>query len=587
MILIQESLKSAHRLTSDLKSLFTHSPHMMWVVDPATLKLKSANQAAAAAHGYSLEEFEKLRLHDLVDPAIIPQILHEIKSTPSSTIASPHLRKDGTQFFIDIEAREIVIGGQNHRLVMGVDVTAREALLKRLTYEASHDHLTGLYSRKGLLALENDFLEASQKKGKGVALACISLRHFKAVNDTYGDHTGDQCLKAIAQRIETYVRPCDIAGRTAGDHFEVLFGEISDTAEAERLSTWLLASLVEPIVIGDISIRMRVSIGLATAPEDGDDVAKLRSRAQTAMWEASKLGISEVCRFLPGYAADEAKDLRIVAAMEEMLKNGTFEVHYQPICQPDGHICGLEALLRMNPPKLGNISPSVFVPVAEESGLILPLGQWVLEHVCMQINEWKRQGIPLVPVAVNISGLQFRQSDFSSRILGTLNSFNIPSRLLHLELTESTVLQNIPDALEEMQRLSANGLRFSIDDFGTGYSSLGRLQEMPISTLKIDRSFIQGITHENSTMVASIISLAHALGMKVIAEGVEEEEQLDVLSRLNCDFMQGFLFSKPLPPRILEPLMSSGSCLTSTDSTDENLIQIGPSVESMTVPPNA
>ncbi|AFL89745.1 PAS domain S-box/diguanylate cyclase (GGDEF) domain-containing protein [Terriglobus roseus DSM 18391] len=560
MILVQDSLKRAHQAASDLETLLEQSPHMLWLIDPQTLEFHRVNQVAADAHGYSLEEFRKLHWTDIIAREPAPQKLGDSQETPRPTHASLHMRKDGTVFPVDIEARDILIDGKQRRLILGINVTERELLLERFAYNASHDSITGLHSREGFMGREDQLFQQSQRKGKGVAMACLTLRQFKAVNDTYGDHIGDQCLQAIAKRIKDSLRGCDMAARTAGDHFKVLFCDVSDSAEAEVLVQGLLTLLVAPIIIEELSIRIRISIGFAIGPEDGNEMAKLRSRAQTAMWEARKLGVSHALRFHSDHYQGEADDLRIVAAIEEMLEAGTFEVHYQPVCRPTGEIMGLEALLRMPHPTLGSISPAIFIPVAEESGLIIPLGQWVLERVCSQINQWKQQGLPLVPVAVNISGLQFRQSDFSSRIVNTLDSFNIPSRLVHLELTETTVLRNISDALDEMQKLSANGIHFSIDDFGTGYSSLGRLQEMPISMLKLDRSFVRGITPASSMVVAAIISLAHALGMKVIAEGVEEESELQVLRQLDCDMIQGFIFSKPLPPRMLEPLLYHGRC---------------------------
>ncbi|WP_212733207.1 putative bifunctional diguanylate cyclase/phosphodiesterase [Terriglobus roseus] len=560
MILAQESLERARQLAFDLEALFAVSPHMMWVVDQETLVPTLANQAAADAHGYSLEEFEKLSVQQLVDPVMLPVLSVGRRQQERSITASLHRRKDGTVFPVDVESREVLMGGRHQRLIMGVDVTEREALLRQLAYETAHDPLTGLYSRKGLMDQEDQLFQKCRAEGTGVALASISLRQFKAVNDTYGDVTGDQCLQILAKRIAAFTCNRGIAARTSGDHFKVLFSGVTGAEEAEQLTNDLLRKLCEPIVLGEISIRMRISIGIAATPKDGYFPAELRSKAQTAMWKACGLSGSIACPFVPEYAADEVKDLRIVAAIEEMLANDSFEVYYQPVCRPGGEIYGLEALLRMNHPVLGSISPAVFIPVAEESGLIISLGQWVLERVCLQIQEWRQIGVPLFPVAVNISGLQFRQSDFSSRILGALDAFDIPCTLLHLEMTESTVLQNISDALGEMEKLSSSGLEFSIDDFGTGYSSLGRLQQMPISTLKIDRSFVTGITPATSLMVAAIISLAHALGMKVIAEGVEFPEELNVLRDLKCDLIQGYIFSRPLPPRTLEALLHAGSC---------------------------
>jgi diguanylate cyclase (GGDEF)-like protein/PAS domain S-box-containing protein len=559
MILVEESLLRAHTLSRELEAIFEQSPHMMWVVDQQTFALTRANQAAADAHGYSLEEFRRLRLHDIMQPKLTPRATDGTRQGPESTPNSLHIRKDGILFPVDIQARDILVGDSPQRLIMGIDVTEREALVQKLAYEAAHDQMTGLYSRQGLIDLEDGLLEQSARKGKGVAFVAICLRYFKAINETYGDHVGDHCLRVIGRRIQDHLRPCDIAARTSGSSFKVLFSDVDGTADAERLANNLLAALGEPVVMEKLSIRVRVDVGFAASPDDANDATKLRAMAQTAMTEVGKLGLNHAFHFLPDQTAAEARDHRIIAAMEEMLDARTFEMHYQPVCRVDGVIEGLEALLRMNHPELGPISPAIFIPIAEETGLIVPLGQWILEHVCTQIREWRQRGLPLVPVAINISGLQFRQSNFSSMILKTLASFDIPSYLLHLEMTESTVLQNISDALEEMQKLSANGLRFSIDDFGTGYSSLGRLQEMPITTLKIDRSFVRGTTSGTSLMLAAIISLAHALGMKVIAEGVEQDEELSVLRNLKCDLIQGYIFSKPLHPRELEPLLLAGT----------------------------
>ncbi|MBS1814312.1 MAG: GGDEF domain-containing protein [Acidobacteria bacterium] len=561
LLLMEESLFDAQRLGRNFKTIFESSPHMMWMIDPLNLRIITANQAAAEGHGYSLHEFKQLQVTDIIHPDTAEQIAADVRSAaPKPSRASIHRRKDGNLFPIDIEGRSVQIDGRQHRLVIGVDVTEREQLLSLLREQAINDSLTNLLNRRGFQAASERLIQEVSTTDGAVALISFNIRQFKTVNDTYGDAIGDRCLQAIASRLRDKMQTDDIAARTGGDEFKIIFRHAQSSKAAEQLASSLLQSLLEPYRIDDVSIRLAFNMGLATAPEDGTDAATLRRKAMSAMAHARTTGAQRPCRFSSEDAAAAREAVRLGEAIREMLQNNSFQVHYQPICAPDGTVKSLEALLRMHHPELGNVSPAKFIPVAEDTRLIIPLGQWVLEHVCRQLSAWAKEGIPIVPVAVNISALQFRSSDFGNNILRTMETFHLPKNLIYLELTESTVLRNAAESLEAMRSIASSGIRFAIDDFGTGYSSLGRLRDMPISTLKIDRSFIQKL-RPNDTLVEAIISLAHALQMDVVAEGVETEEQLEILRSLDCDSIQGYLLGRPAPAKETAEILRNGTLI--------------------------
>lgn len=556
LLLMEEGLAEAQRQGKRFKTIFDQSPHMMWMVDPETMQIVGANEMGAEAHGYSVPEFEQLNLADILEPSNVERTVQKLRQPKAAQgRASMHLRKDRSLFPIDAHSRLIEVDDAAVQLVMAVDVTERENLYSDVLRRSTQDDLTGLMNRKAFHVECDRIMAAARATGEVIALTSFNISHFKNVNDTYGDEVGDQCLRALAALIRSHMRTGDIAARPNGDHFKVLMRGFERAEDAEAACMRLMEAMSEPTKVDGVSVKLEIKMGIAIAPEDGRDGVTLRHRAISSMTRARKLPGAVMLRYAAKDAEAEMYAARLEGAIREMLEQGTFVMHYQPVCRPDGTVLSLEALLRMPHPVLGMVPPSEFIPVAEQSRLIIPLGQWVFERVCRQIREWEDAGVRTVPVAVNISALQFLAADFCSTIERTMKKFDVPTSKIVLELTESTVLRNVNEALDAMQSLSKSGIRFSIDDFGTGYSSLSRLREMPVAMLKIDRSFVQQMTPED-TLVEAIITLAHALGMSVVAEGVETAEQLEILRLMGCDSIQGFLLGRPMDADVTAELLA-------------------------------
>ncbi|WP_446742605.1 putative bifunctional diguanylate cyclase/phosphodiesterase [Silvibacterium acidisoli] len=562
LIIIQSDTRSAVQLREDYRTLFDGSPHMMWTIDQATQSFTNVNEAGAHTHGYTIPEFLALSVGDIIAPERRDGAHAVVIGRKSSLIRSSlHLRKDGSTFPMDGEARILNLNGRPTRLIIGTDVTERNQLIERLHYQATHDPLTQLLNRTGFHAEMDRILQEASRYLEMIALVKINIDRFRNVSDTYGENVGDRCLQIIAGRIRENLRASDIMARSTEYGFSVLLRGLASPKWADKWANQLLGDLTEPVQAGDYSIRLNLSIGVTVYPEDGTDSTVLRQNAWHAALRSRKLGNNLICHHSSDERDGSKYRLRLEQGIRDMLAQNRFALHYQPICLPDGQVNSLEALLVMNHPELGQISPAEFIPVAEESGLIIPLGQWVFEHACQQLNSWEKHGVKVVPVAINISALQFRLSNFAQKILATLDKYDIRHELIHIELTESAVLNNIAEAANEMRMLHSMGIHMSIDDFGTGYSSLARLHQMPISNLKIDQAFIHGFEQSVSTlpMIKAIIGMAHALNMQVVAEGVETAEQLSILASLGCNLIQGYLFSRPVPADRIPDLIQRGT----------------------------
>lgn len=437
----------------------------------------------------------------------------------------------------------------------------RERELQRL--KAAHDEirnlaffdpLTGLPNRRLLLDRLRQTLAASTRSKRKRALLFVDLDDFKTLNDTLGHHIGDLLLQEVARRISIHIRESDTVARLGGDEFVVMLNDLSELAEeaaarAKVVAEKILVVIDEPYVLDGRECRSSASVGITVFGDAHDTANEVLQQADLAMYQAKADGRNTVRFFAPALQA--AVNAR--AAMEEELrraiKTNQFLLYYQS--QIDrGVLVGAEALLRWRHPVRGILSPGAFISLAEETGLILPLGDWVMETACQQIAAWAgRKGLPEITVAVNISARQFRNPDFVENVLKMLDRTGTDPRHLKLELTESMLVENIEDVIDKMKDLKSHGLRFSLDDFGTGYSSLAYLRRLPLDQLKIDQTFVRDILKDAScgAIAQSIISLGKAMGLSVIAEGVETEEQRDFLARLGCHLFQGFLFSRPVP----------------------------------------
>jgi diguanylate cyclase (GGDEF)-like protein len=416
---------------------------------------------------------------------------------------------------------------------------------QRLAHQAHHDALTGLPNRVLLDDRLSQALARARRNDTRAAVMCIDLDRFKQVNDTFGHHIGDIYLKEVVARLSSRVRATDTLARTGGDEFTAVIADFSSTTIPGKVAESLLEALHEPLMIQDCPLPATACIGIAIFPDDAADAEGLRKAADQAMYRAKSRGRNQYEIF----SADARDALDIQKHLRRAIDHGGFEIVYQPQFFKDGGIACVEALLRFRHPTLGMIPPSRFIPIAEESGLIVPIGDWVLRQVCRQSVEWRQQTDASLWVAVNVSALQFNRVDFADSVAKILAETGADPSRVELELTESLVMNNVEDSSRQMQSLKMLGIHIAVDDFGTGYSSLSYLHRLPIDTLKIDRSFVEKIAEAGGTrpIVETIMSLARSLGMRTVAEGVETQAQCDIIRELDCDLIQGFLFSRPIP----------------------------------------
>jgi diguanylate cyclase (GGDEF)-like protein/PAS domain S-box-containing protein len=560
LIVLEADTRAACALTEEYRLLFEANPHPLWIFDVHTLEILSVNQAALDKHGYTREEFLELKLPDLVDPSLVHETIQEATTgTIESHHGSRHRRKNGTTIAMDITAYDIVFQGRQCRFMLANDVTDRELLHQQLVQQARRDVLTGLPNR---LRFEEQLTEAvahAVEVQEKLAILCLKIDRLKRVNDTYGPHVGDACLVHIAKLLSSLSRGTDVIARTGGNEFAVVLTGLKNFVAAENVANRLMESLSLPLIVGDCKVSLSLSIGIAVCPGDGTTVFRLWRGAEGALHHAQEAGGARTIWLSPELASASDEQIELEAYLHIQLEEGGFHLAYQPIYGFDGEVHSLEALLRLNHPKYGAVSPAKFIPIAEQTGLIIPIGDWVIGEACRQLVEWKNQGMPLVPVALNVSALQFMQSGFAARLINTLRSYSIDPHLIQLEVTESTTMFSSKEITAQMENLSTHGIHFSIDDFGTGHSSLRRLDQVPLSVLKIDRSFTERLCHPQGTLsiVRAIIALAKTLDIKVVAEGVESEQQLASLRELQCEYLQGFLLSRPVKPEMIPSLVGA------------------------------
>jgi diguanylate cyclase (GGDEF)-like protein len=436
-----------------------------------------------------------------------------------------------------------------------------EAVNAQLQHQATHDALTGLTNRVLFIDRLGREIAHAARDGRRFAVLLLDLDRFKLINDTMGHAAGDQLLTQVAQRLSAATRDIDTVARTGGDEFLLLIAEARDQYDLSATAVNIGKALREPYVINDTEIHSSASIGISVYPADGLDADSLVAHADEAMYFAKQRGRNSYQFFNQEMNVFSRDRLELENDLRRALSLNQMEVHYQPKSEvATGRVSSVEALLRWRHPMRGMVSPTEFVPLAEESGLILPIGEWVMRQACKQARAWQLSGMPFIRVAVNVSPMQFRQSNFLHAIHSALLEFDLEPQFLEIELTESTVMGNAEGSIEILEQLSRMGVVVSIDDFGTGYSSMSYLRKFPIDKLKIDRSFISELTTNaaDASIVRAIISLAHSLRLKVVAEGVETPEQLQRLRELGCDQYQGFLMSAAVDALELERTVRSG-----------------------------
>jgi diguanylate cyclase (GGDEF)-like protein len=423
---------------------------------------------------------------------------------------------------------------------------SREADQDLLLHQAYHDALTGLGNRLLIQQTMSDRLVGAPEKPGGFVLMAIDLDRFKEVNDNLGHQTGDQVLIEVSERLRTEIRAKDTLVRMGGDEFSLILDDCPSLDVAEKIAGRIIESINRPFLCGTHTIHLGASIGLCLCDEAGSEVADIFRHADLALYQAKKNGRNHLVVFDEAMRAETLYQMSLEHRLRAAILEESMELHYQPIVDHEGETLGFEALLRWNDPKHGSVSPAEFVPLAERSGLILPLGLWVLRKACQQAAEWHRAGRKLTKMSVNISPIQLMHREFVPNVLAVLTQTGLPPELLDLELTESTLIENDVDTQEALKLLRKIGVRLSIDDFGTGYSSLSYLRDLPVHTLKIDRSFVRDIvsSSEARRLVEGMIEMAHSLRLRVVAEGVETREQMNMLVCAGCDEIQGYHISK-------------------------------------------
>ncbi|QAU33097.1 EAL domain-containing protein [Janthinobacterium sp. 17J80-10] len=471
-------------------------------------------------------------------------------------------RKNGSMFWTDVRLAPVKNddGIVTHFVAAKYDVTESKKYQEELEFQATHDSLTGLPNRSLLQDRLERTVADARRDGRKFWVVFVDLDRFKYVNDTMGHSAGDILLQQVSERLKSVLRASDTVARHGGDEFILIIGARDNSELNASIIQRIMDELADPIKVNSQEFFVTSSIGIAVYPDDGTESESLIKHADVAMYRAKELGRNNY-QFYSAELNHKALDrLKLEKDLRLALERDEFVLHYQPqISLDDGTLGGMEALIRWNHPNLGAVSPGRFISLAEETGLIVPIGYWVIESACRQNKIWQDAGFPKIRVAVNMSARQFAEKNLVDTIINILNATGLAPQYLEIELTEGMVMQNVEYAIGVLSALKQIGIHVSIDDFGTGYSSLAYLKRFPIDMLKIDQSFVRDIADDadDAAIVRAIISLSHSLRLKVIAEGVENEVQLNFLKSNHCDQVQGYYFSRPLPAQEMEKFLHS------------------------------
>ena len=528
-------------------------------------RVRACNRRLAELWRMPSSLFERLDAHALIDwirgsiedPLAWQSRLEALQRAPLLVASDRLVTHDGR--IIDCVARPMLQRGRPFGRVFSFhDLTDALSAERRVAEVASTDQLTGLPNRRRLADAVAERTRENRAQARGFALLVVDLDHFRHVNDTLGHEVGDRVLLDVAQRVRSALREQDLIARVGGDEFALLI-DGADAAAAESAARRVLAVVAQPCEIEGEAFTVTCSIGVALFPDNGATLDALSTHAEAAMRLAKEGGRADFRLHQPKAPVNLKRQMALDHAMRQALVSGRFRLHYQPQIELEGgRLVGAEALIRWRDPEHGEVPPSQFIPVAEDTGFIVAIGDWVLSQAVRQASLWHERGTP-VPIAINVSALQFQQVQFVDRVASVLAVSGLPPALLELELTESILVRDAEEALHRLQALASLGVRLSIDDFGTGYSSLAYLKRFPIDKLKIDRSFIKGLPGDESdaAIVRAMLQMAHALNLQVVAEGVETEPQHQFLRAAGCPMFQGYLFSPALDSMSFEKRLLS------------------------------
>jgi diguanylate cyclase (GGDEF)-like protein/PAS domain S-box-containing protein len=556
-------LKAAEDLSSRFGRILDNSSNEIYIFDTETLYFTQVNRGARQNLGYSMREMEQLTPVDLkpdhtresFSELVQPLCRGEKKQIVFQT---RHQRKDGSLYPVEVRLQLSQEETPPVYVAIIQDISERMQNEKQLQYLAHHDALTSLPNRILFADRLDQSLARARWHERAVALLFLDLDRFKVINDTLGHDVGDRALKALSERLNACVREGDTVARLGGDEFAIVLEDIASADDVAPTARKILDDLSQPFQLDKHEFILTTSIGISLFPIDGENTQTLLKHADIAMYRAKDEGRNTYQFYSADMSVKAFERLNLETSLRHALEREEFELYYQPQqCLADERVFGVEALLRWQHPDLGVISPMEFIPMLEETGLIIPVGEWVLHTACLQARAWNDSGFKSLRMSVNLSGRQINNSNFIATVEQVLKDSKLDPTLLELEMTESILIHNKRAAIKILETINEMGVRLAIDDFGTGYSSLSYLKRFPIDTLKIDRSFIRDLAQDpdDATLVEAIIAMGRTLDLNVIAEGVETEQQVKFLQKHNCDNIQGYLLSRPLPAQELTTLL--------------------------------
>lgn len=540
-----------------LSSALTHSADAVMVTNREG-KIEYVNPAFETITGYMREEIvgqdPSLLRSDEHDENLFTEMWETISRGEVFRCELINRRKDGSTFHEEktITPLKDAHGNITHYIATGVDISERIRAQEKLEYMAHHDAVTGLPNRVLLLDRVQQALVRGARENNQVAVLFLDLDGFKAINDTVGHHFGDRFLGEVASRLQYAVREEDTVARLGGDEFAIVLEGITSMNDVSKISRKFIREMAKPFILDGREMYVTGSIGIARFPADGEDVHTLLRKADSAMYRAKQVGKNTYRFYSEVEGEEDTARLELEQELRRAVERQEFVVYYQPQVSIDSsEVVGVEALLRWEHPTQGIVEPNRFIPLLEETGLIIDVGEWVIREVCRHAKGWKTMGLPELRIAVNLSSRQFSKRDLVGDIARTLDEYDMDPKRINIEITEGTLASNIEATVRTLEKLNAIGVTISIDDFGVGYSSLNYLKRFPIHKLKIDQSFVRDVTGDanDAAIAGAIIALAHKLNLEVIAEGVEQLEQLFFLSRQGCHEVQGHLISMPLSNR--------------------------------------
>lgn len=519
-------------------------------------KIVSANNAMSIIFGYARSDFIGMELSNLVKTRKIQTVEH-ISALLNEQVDGSNVYKadeqgqhqNGSAIPLKIDIREVYLEHEKHYTVLFRNVSEQYEAEKLIRHMAWHDSLTGLANRNLLSERLDEALKLARRLEKKVAVMILDLDKFKPVNDLHGHATGDKLLKVVAERLMKCAREVDTVARLGGDEFAIVFTNIEDDANIITIADRIIHSIQKPVEIDGNVIQIGTSIGISFFPGDSDTPTELIRMADVALYQAKEDGRRVFRLYDPQMDAETKVQKQIEMDLNKALENDELLLHYQPqFDATTGEMVGTEALIRWLHPENGMISPYNFIPIAELCGLMIPIGQWVLNTACIAAKGWQDQGLPKIRICVNISARQFHADNFVETIEHAIKLSNLNPKWLELEITEGMVIKNAESVITKLQGLKALGVYLSIDDFGTGYSSLAYLKRFPVNKLKIDQSFIRNIheDQDDAAITDAVIRLGHSLGLTVVGEGVETEEHVKILQEKGCDVFQGYHFCRPI-----------------------------------------